>query len=168
MTITLRLPFPRADNRTRGRNDLLPHGVTARITSRSGAVPARGKPKFSVDRSPTKFASLPRKSKRRRHAPPHTKPIAALARSSRAPSFNPASIEVRLPRRAENYAADLTEASRFPKGREFQIPTCWLGLEASRHGASPILWTCGSGVVGGGGGGSVLPLGGQDVHGQRR
>ena len=31
-----------------------------------------------------------------------------------------------VPRRAENYAADLTEASRFPNQRDFDS-TCWLG-----------------------------------------
>ena len=39
-TITLRA-HSLAPTIGRDRNDLLPHGVTARITSRSGAVPAR-------------------------------------------------------------------------------------------------------------------------------
>src|ERR1700722_14470274 len=82
-----------------------------------------------------------------------------------APSFNPASMSSAswCP---HSRAAALTEASRFPKGRESDS-TCWLGLEASWHGASLFFGPAGAGGWGGGGG-SVLPLGGQDVHGQRR
>jgi hypothetical protein len=60
----------------------------------------------------------------------------------------------------------LAESGGFPKRRESDS-ICWLGLEASRDGASLFFGPAGAGGCGGGGG-SVLPFGGQDVHGQRR
>src|ERR1700733_8613068 len=60
----------------------------------------------------------------------------------------------------------LTESKGIPRGRESDS-TCWLGLEASGDGASLFFGPAGA-CGGGGRGGSVLPFGGQDVHGQRR
>src|SRR5215475_2825091 len=54
----------------------------------------------------------------------------------------------------------------FPKGRESDS-RCWLGLEASMDGASLFFGPARAGGCGGGFG-PILPLGGQDVHGERR
>jgi hypothetical protein len=60
----------------------------------------------------------------------------------------------------------LAESRRFPKRRESDS-TCWLGLEASLHGASLFFGPARAGGCSGGFG-PVVPRGGQDVHGQRR
>ena len=69
-----------------------------------------------------------------------------------------------LPARARSA---LTELRRDSQRGASQISTCWLGLEASRDGSSLFFGPAGAGG-GGGHGGSVLPFGSQDVHGQRR
>jgi hypothetical protein len=58
-------------------------------------------------------------------------------------------------------------AKRKSAAPKFGRLKCWLGLEASMDGASLVFGPAGAGGCGGGFG-SVVPLGGQDVHGQRR
>src|SRR3984885_15051629 len=60
----------------------------------------------------------------------------------------------------------LTESKGIPKRARVRF-NLLAGFGGQRGWRELILWTCG-GVGGGGRGGSVLPFGGQDVHGQRR
>ena len=57
----------------------------------------------------------------------------------------------------------IAHPGRIPKAARVEF-TCWLLIGGQQAWRELILWTCG----GGGGFGAVLPLGGQDVHGQRR
>src|ERR1700722_13708406 len=73
---------------------------------------------------------------------------------------------VPFPAAASRARSALTESKGIPKRARVRF-NLLAGFGGQRGWRELILWTCGA-CGGGGRGGSVLPFGGQDVHGQRR